>query len=240
MLCRTNGNRSSSEVSSQPASGRPSSRDSHSDYSNPTSFSSQEPPSGKTSPVKQDPIMAASPEKKVLKKKSGFFQNHSPFRRKSIKEVAPSNRNTWHPSSNRGGQRLRLEPRPALRRQRAGPPARPERSDRTASPDPIDANASLALNVGQNVFRGEHESQNGRLQDSSQPAPGADPIALALAELKGVTVGKQSSVRMSADQLPTASRPRHRARRRARRRVRRLRSHARLGRWAATAPWRPA
>ena len=96
MLCRTG---PSSDRSSPHTSARPSSRESHSDYSNPTSFSSQEPPSGKASPVKQEMAPAPTPEKRVLKKKSGFFQGHSPFRRKSTKEVqAPAQvgRNTWH------------------------------------------------------------------------------------------------------------------------------------------------
>jgi len=86
MLCRTG---PPSDRSSQPTSARPSSRESHSDYSNPTSFSSHEPPSGKTSPMKQEQTPSSSPEKRVLKKKSGFFQNHSPFRRKSTKEPHP-------------------------------------------------------------------------------------------------------------------------------------------------------
>lgn len=104
MLCRTGPPGPPSDRSSQPPSARPSSRGSHSDYSIPTSMSSMEPPSGKTSPVKQAPVEASTPEKRVLKKKSGFFQNHSPFRRKSTKEVqAPSqNRNTWHIANNRG------------------------------------------------------------------------------------------------------------------------------------------
>ncbi|TPX18864.1 uncharacterized protein E0L32_011479 [Thyridium curvatum] len=203
MLCRTRptsdlGSQVSSHVSSAH-SGRPSSRDSHSDYSNPTSFSSQEPPSGKVSPVKQEPAVVEQPEKKVLKKKSGFFQNHSPFRRKSTKEVAApaaSNRNTWHPSNSQG----------STGSGRRGPFYGGDSSsqnllrDNTASPDPIDANASLALNVGNNVFPVSNpERERKAAPVESQAPPDDDPIALALAELKGVTLGKQSSTRQSAD-----------------------------------------
>ena len=99
MLCRTG---PSSERSSQPTSARPSSQESHSDLSNLTSFSSHDPPSGKSSPTKQEQPQGSSPEKRVLKKKSGFFQNHSPFRRKSTKEAhtpTQASRSTWHVSS---------------------------------------------------------------------------------------------------------------------------------------------
>ncbi|CAM1502049.1 Fc.00g040330.m01.CDS01 [Cosmosporella sp. VM-42] len=200
MLCRTGPSGPPSDRSSQLTSNRPSSRDSHShsDYSNPTSFSSMEPPSGKTSPTKEDPPPVQSPTKIVMKKKSGFLKNHSPFRRKSQKEMQPpaqSNRNTWHAASNRnGGSPAR---RPQLFNQ--DPPSLLQ--DRTQSPEPIDANASLALGVGQNVFPVSNTDTKKR-QGSTPAAKEAeetDPIALALAELKGVTLGKQSSVRMSAD-----------------------------------------
>ncbi|KHO01696.1 Fps/Fes/Fer/CIP4-like protein [Metarhizium album ARSEF 1941] len=178
MLCRTVPPGPQSDRSSQPPSARPSSRESHSDYSIPTSMSSVEPQSGQVSPVKQEPVENMGPEKRVLKKKSGFFQNHSPFRRKSTKEVqaSPQNRNTWHVAHSRG------------------------ELERTASPEPIDANASLALGVGQNVLPvttpdSRRRPGRGREQDVDQ----SDPIAMALAELKDVNLGKQSSLRMSAD-----------------------------------------
>ncbi|GAB1315946.1 formin-binding protein [Madurella fahalii] len=176
MLCRP----TASDLSTAPStsSARPSSRDSHSE----TSFSSQEPPQAKQEPL---PPAAAS-DKKVLKKKSGFFQNHSPFRRRSTKEVAPNNRNTWHPSNNQS--------RPQLA---AAKDNQVITADRSVSPDPIAANASLALNVGQNVFA--VETPDRQKQAAAPGTPEDDPIALALAELKGVTTGKNPAGRISAD-----------------------------------------
>ncbi|KAK2013877.1 hypothetical protein LZ32DRAFT_557168 [Colletotrichum eremochloae] len=194
MLCRTG---PQSERSSHPPSARPSSRDSQSDYSNPTSISSQEPPSGKVSPIKQEQASAppSASDKQVLKKRSGFFQNHSPFRRKSTKDTQgpPANRNTWHPVSAQGS--------PSRRPQLSTQETSNLLGNRSAnSPEPIDANASLALNVGQNVFSVTTPDLEKRKGSSAQPSqPETDPIALALAELKGVGVGKQSSVRVSAD-----------------------------------------
>ncbi|CAG9999091.1 unnamed protein product [Clonostachys byssicola] len=195
MLCRTG---PPSDLSSQVTSNRPSSKDEASDYA--TSFSSVEPPSGKTSPTKQDPPPEASPEKRVFKKKSGFFQNHSPFRRKSVKEAqnpVQSNRNTWHASS---FQKTESPRRPQLF-SRGSTQSKNLLQDRTASPEPIDANASVALGVGQNVLPVTRPETNKRHE--AEPAKPEvdenDPIAMALAELKGVTLGKQSSVRMSAD-----------------------------------------
>lgn len=180
-----------SDLSSAPSSHRPSSRDSHSEYSNPTSFSSQDPPSGKVSPaarhVPQAPVVVH--ETKLLKKKSGFFQNHSPFgRKKSMKEVAaPANRSNYQAPSSQGRSQPQLHGRDRQNLLR----------ERTASPDPIDANASLALNVGQNVF--PVQTPDRQPKSAAQLPADDDPIALALAELKGVTVGKQSTMRMSAD-----------------------------------------
>ncbi|KAG6247398.1 hypothetical protein E4U23_003830 [Claviceps purpurea] len=180
MLCRTGPvGPPSDDRSSHTQSVRPSSGASHSDCSIPTSMSSVEPPSGKTSPTKQDAVDAPSPEKRVLKKKSGFFQNHSPFRRKSTKETQSpvQNRSTWHVTHNPRGE-----------------------VERTASPDPIDANASLALGIGQNVLPvTTPDTQKTRGQSRDTEAEPLDPIAMALAELKEANLGKQSSVRMSAD-----------------------------------------
>lgn len=198
MLCRPNtqnGSDLGSQVSATSVSDRPTSRDERSDYS----FSSHEPASGSVSPVKQDPAMSpTSPpsdrDRKVLKKKSGFFPNHSPFRRKSIKEprdVARNARNTWHFGNSSGGSsRAHIH---------GGDSSQSLLADRaTASPDPIDANADVAINVGDNVLP---VKLPGRQKPVAEPEPqDDDPIAQALAELKGVTGGgKQSSLRMSAD-----------------------------------------
>ncbi|KAI2610589.1 hypothetical protein GGR54DRAFT_373992 [Hypoxylon sp. NC1633] len=212
MLCRTDGMNS---ATSSNLSARPSSRDDNSEYSNPTSFSSQEPPSGKVSPVKQEPVVVLQPEKRMLKnKKSSFFQNHSPFRRKSVKDiqvqVQPSNRNTWGPVSSQNT--------PAPVRSQVYQPPEPQnliadRTERTASPDPIEANATLALNVGQNVFPvANTDKRNKAAEKDPPPQEDQDPIALALAELKGVTNNKQAAGRISADHYhgiatPTPDRP---------------------------------
>ncbi|KAH8770574.1 cell division control protein [Hyaloscypha finlandica] len=203
MLCRTG---PPSERSSAHSPVRPSSRDSQSEYSNPTSFSSQEPPSGKTSPVKQS---APPAERNLMKKKSGFFQSHSPFRRKSNKEkdnstvMTSSNRNTWSASRTNNNQNT-----PSRRDQTYGQESRNMITGRaTGSPEPIDPNASYQLNVGNNVFdvatpdRKSKAAQN----KAAQQEDDADPIAQALAELKGVT--KASSSRMSADNYHGISTP---------------------------------
>lgn len=198
MLCRPNAQNGSdlgSQVSATSVSDRPTSRDERSDFS----FSSHEPASGSVSPVKQDPMMSPiSPpsdrDRKVLKKKSGFFPNHSPFRRKSTREprdVAQNTRNTWHVSNNGGSSN-----RPTLNGNDLSQSFLSDRA--TMSPDPIDANADVAINVGDNVLP---VKLPGRQKPAAEPElPDDDPIAQALAELKGVTGGgKQSSVRMSAD-----------------------------------------
>lgn len=194
MLCRPPG--TSSDLSS---SARPSSRDSRSEISIATSFTSQDPPSGKVSPTKQDLVPAASPEKekRMLKKRSGFFQNHSPFRRKSVKEVQapPSNRNTWHSSNNQASQQAPPRRQPPYQHEQIGAP-----QNRAASPDPIDANASVALGVGGNVLPvSAPDSSRAVAMKKPQNGQDDDPIAQALAELKGVASGKSSSVRVSAD-----------------------------------------
>ncbi|KAG7111508.1 Septation protein imp2 like [Verticillium longisporum] len=68
------------------------------------------------------------------------------------------------------------------------------------APEPIDANASLALNVGQNVFSVTTPDMEKRMANNPKATPEEnDPIALALAELKGVGADKQATVRVSAD-----------------------------------------
>lgn len=191
MLCRTG---PPSERSSAHSPMRPSSRDSNSEYSNPTSFSSQEPPSGKTSPVKQQgpPV-----EKSVQKKKSGFFQ--SPFRRKSTREkdgaaMTPSNRNTWSASRTTTAQNT-----PSRRPQIYGQDSQNMITDRASgSPEPVDPRANFQLNVGNNVFDVQTTDRKGKAaHNNPSQEEDLDPIAQALAELKGVTKG--SSSRVSAD-----------------------------------------
>ncbi|KAG9251312.1 putative cell division control protein [Emericellopsis atlantica] len=201
MLCRTGPVGPPSDRSSQLTSNRPSSRDENSEYSNPTSLSSYDPASGAPSPTKQEPVSVPEPgpEKRIFKKKSGFFQNHSPFRRKSVKDVHPPalvNRNTWHPAPAQNATSPVRRPQ-MYANDGSTAQSRSFGQERGPSPEPIDANASVALGVGQNVLPVE----TGRKQASaSKPAADEnDPIAQALAELKGVTLGKQSSVRMSAD-----------------------------------------
>ncbi|KAI1814226.1 hypothetical protein GGS20DRAFT_549534 [Poronia punctata] len=208
--------------------------DGNSEYSNPTSFSSQEPPSGKVSPVKAEEPPAPEPEKRMMKKKSGFFQNHSPFRRKSTKEAQPStkNRNTWGPVASQDSSTPRRpqlyqsqsgqqsqESKPSQQTQ-PGQQSRPGLSsslsgtqnivaDRTAaSPEPIDADSTLALNVGQNVFPVANTDKRKQSVDQGTPAKEEqDPIALALAELKGAVENKQSTNRVSADRYHGISTP---------------------------------
>jgi len=204
MFCRTD---APSERSSATSPARPRSRDSQSEYSNPTSFSSQEPPSGKQSPVKQGnrAIASSTPgEKQLQKRRSGFFSN-SPFRRKSKHEredreqqstTRPTSRNTWGPSGGRGGVNNSAPGRSY---------GQPDQSmmlgskSRSGSPEPVDPRANFQLNIGNNVFDvASPEKGNKAAPKSASHIPDElDPIAQALAELKGVT--KQSSVRMSAD-----------------------------------------
>ncbi|CAK7273800.1 formin-binding protein [Sporothrix epigloea] len=216
-LCRTTNGGPQSELGSQissnsaATSGRPSSRDSHSDFSNLTPYSSRELSSGKVSPVKAEASNAviSLDDKKSNKKKSGFFQNHSPFRRKSTKDMSTSSnashRNTWQPQASSQSMTTSDMVRGSMYGGSQSQQSQHQllQHERTASPDPIDANASLALNVGQNVFpisTPDRRPLGGKAVQNDEPeAVEDDPIVLALAELKGVTLGKQSSVRISAD-----------------------------------------
>lgn len=190
MLCRTG-------PPSDRSSARPSSRDSQSEYSNPTSISSQEQASGKVSPVKST---VPQQEKQVLKKKSGFFQNHSPFRRKSVKEkdqspVKPtSNRNTWSAQSTAKAQ---SSSKPPLYGQDSQTMIMGDRP--SASPEPIDPRATFQLNVGNNVFdvATPDKNKSAQMNSTRQQGEELDPIAQALAELNGAA--KASSTRVSAD-----------------------------------------
>ncbi|KAI9884438.1 MAG: hypothetical protein M1823_003763 [Watsoniomyces obsoletus] len=213
MYCRT---APPSDRSSAASPGRPVSADSQSEYSNPTSFSSYEPSSGKQSPTKlSGPPQPTTPiEEQVAKKKSGFFQNRSPFRRNKSKHERENRivdtSNVTTPSANRTGG-LSSTPRAGnagygSATQSSSIPVRAPQGmlldsrHPSRSPEPVDPRANFQLNVGNNVFDvaspdARHGSKASKQANHGQDE--LDPIAQALAELKGV--GKQSSVRMSAD-----------------------------------------
>lgn len=205
MFCRT---APPSERSSAASPMRPSSRDSQSEYSNPTSFSSQEPASGKQSPLKQNTAPIISPTKEIQKKRSGFFSN-SPFRRKSKHEkegrenssipilAPPTSSSTWSPSSGRNIESSNSSPTRSYAR---GHNSTNSRDKYSGSPEPVDPRANFQLNVGPNVFdvASPDSNRNKPIPNPlNHPAKDLDPIAQALAELKGIN--KQSSVRISAD-----------------------------------------
>ena len=201
MFCRND--HAPSERSSAASPMRPSSRDSQSEVSNPTSLSSQEQPGGHNSPTKQM-IPIESPLKQVQKKRSGFFSN-SPFRRKSKHEKEGPSMTTPTSRANHASAGSRNVD---VRNQS---PRRRNEGDRySGSPEPIDPRAQFQLNVGPNVFdvaspdsnRGAQSSPRKMGSPSKEPV---DPIAAALAELKGID--KQSSVRMSADRYAGVATP---------------------------------
>ncbi|KAI9734336.1 MAG: hypothetical protein M1834_002442 [Cirrosporium novae-zelandiae] len=213
MFCRTG---PPSDSSSAISPNRPSSSDSHSEYSNPTSFSSQEPSSGKQSPTKivaptpvAPPVVApkpltSSPTKDVQKKRSGFFSN-SPFRRKSKHEkdnARPQRptvnfRATWGPSNRNNESKTAVT---SNRFPQVNQSKNILSNNRlSGSPEPVDPRANFQLNVGNNVFDVASPDTRKKANTASKKATveELDPIAQALAELKGVT--KQSSTRVSAD-----------------------------------------
>ena len=191
MFCRTD----ASELSSNASPTRPISRDSQSEYSNPTSFSSVEPTSSKASPTKSAPVQTRQPEN-TPKKRNGFFSN-SPFRRKSKHEKE-------RPQSAAAGS---FAPNARSNTAPAGIQARDFAAGGTQADDlePVDPRASFQLNVGSNVFDVASPDASSPSKRPANTRPGAppsalgedDPIAAALAELKGVA--KQSSTRVSAD-----------------------------------------
>jgi len=207
-----------SERSSIPSPVRPESRDSQerSDYSAPTSLSSFEPTSGNASPTKQyngsniSGVSSIAEDKQVPdKKKGGFFQSHSPFRRRSQKgkeppasgSITPSQRNNWTPATVRDAQSANTSPTKSFGASNRASPWQKQPSP-SPDPDPVDPRADYQLNIGNNVF--DVASPDKRSKPSpTKPSPSKtskqelDPIAQALAELKGVT--KQASVRQSAD-----------------------------------------
>lgn len=242
MFCRTdlppsvNGSTLSSNT-------RPESRDSQSEYSAPSSFTSAEPTSGAASPTKMAPINGVplpgmtSPDKSVVKKRSGFF--NSPFRRKSRKEQenpvtnSSSNRNTWNVSSS-GNSRINLNP--SVSSAQSSPTKSPTRQiqnpfSRNATAmapegeEAADPRASFQLNVGNNVFdvaspdgqqsTPKSSAQNNRrsqfLPPSSIGDDMHDPIARALADLKNTSgstgMSKQASTRVAVDRYHGVATP---------------------------------
>ncbi|PWW73905.1 hypothetical protein C7212DRAFT_353524 [Tuber magnatum] len=207
MYCRPGNMISDSGSGGSPIARPPSSHASGSDCSNPTSVSSgnEAPPvargGGQRSPLKQQPIHRE--EKLVAKRKSGFFSNEQ--RRMEAQQQPESpvrpppslrTRSTWSPApqsnspSTSSRHQQGYENGSANRRQRQTQ-QRPN-DEQHDSPEPIDPRASLALNVGGNIFDVAAPENNKGGQ--SMKAPGEvelalDPIAQALAELKGVTKG---------------------------------------------------
>ncbi|KAK4996492.1 formin-binding protein [Elasticomyces elasticus] len=221
-----------SERSTIPSPTRPVSRDSQSEYSNPTSFSSFDPSSGNASPTKQyngSNVSRASDDNNVAKKKSGFFQHHSPFRRKSKNDkdqpqqpgflpstrntwappssVMPSTRNIWVPPSQRNATADDASPtrQTPLRRESRGAAFGNNPPSLSPEPEPVDPRANFQLNIGNNVFDVASPDARNKPLPKKQPQEEFDPIAQALAELKGVT--KQASVRMSADRYHELATP---------------------------------
>ncbi|EXJ87681.1 hypothetical protein A1O1_04605 [Capronia coronata CBS 617.96] len=150
---------------------RPESRDSQSEYSAPSSFTSAEPMSVAASPTKLVPVNGvelpgmAPADKSVQKKRSGFFSN-SPFRRKSRKEhdpystSSPPSRSTWNAGATPGG---RINLNPTVSSTQSSPTKSPTRpvahfSSRNTGDmvvegeEAADPRASFQLNVGNNVF----------------------------------------------------------------------------------------
>lgn len=169
MFCRADA--SSVAGSALSSNTRPESRDSQSEYSAPSSFTSAEPMSGAASPTKTAPIKGvelpgmAPAEKSVQKKRSGFFSN-SPFRRKSRKDhdpystSSPPARSTWNPGATSGG---RINLNPTASSTQSSPTKSPNRQtpsffNRSAADvavegeEAADPRASFQLNVGNNVF----------------------------------------------------------------------------------------
>lgn len=223
-FCRTTPNMPPpAERSAASSPNRPSSRDSTSEYSNPSSFTSYGPSSGNVSPVKQMEMPPYTPiEEEPSPRKRGFF--NSPFKRSKSKHgreltgghsenssatVTPSsNRNTWNapPPGRNVSYDTDGQDSPARYRGRG---AFSRSQERTPDPEPVDPRAKFQLNVGNNVFDvASPDTRNGSTQGRTPTAIDSmemDPIAQALEELKGVT--KASSVRQTADRYAGLATP---------------------------------
>lgn len=155
------------------------------------------------------PIPQPLEERTEPKKRNGFFQNHSPFRRKSKHEnqlpsspMPSSNRNTWGPASQRADNENMSPSRPFGKNTRGNILGEDARS---ASPEPVDPRANFQLNIGNNVFDVASPDARKQARPQKEEQEELDPIAQALAELKGVT--KEGSSRVSADRYAGLSTP---------------------------------
>ncbi|KAF7714600.1 Uncharacterized protein PECH_008332 [Penicillium ucsense] len=201
MFCRTGPPSGRSSTSAY----RPSSRDSHSEISNPTSMSSVEAPvtahKSPPKPTNSAPLPSQSEDKSIQKKKSAFFSN-SPFRRKSRHDKE-------RPVI--GGQTTTRSPWASPTKPASPTKQAPSAQAESQSPEPVDPRANFQLNVGNNVFDVASPDKTAKATNEPKSAEDdMDPIARALAELK--TGGKQSTLRVSADryhgiQSPTPSAP---------------------------------
>ncbi|KAL6246702.1 formin-binding protein [Rhinocladiella similis] len=187
MFCRTDA-APSVAGSALSSNTRPESRDSESQYSVPSSFTSADPMSGANSPTKMAPAGGVelpgmgSPEKSVQKKRSGFFSN-SPFRRKSRKDhdtsmSSPQIGNPWSSNSTTSGRINLNAPGSSTLSSPTKSPTKQStsffnRNTAGMSPEgeePVDPRANFQLNVGNNVF--DVASPDG--QDSTPKASSAN------------------------------------------------------------------
>ena len=115
---------------------------------------------------------AAVYDKVTKSKGGGSSQNHSPFRRKSIKDE--------------GSNDPQITPAQPLHASQSISGMQRVHTERAATPDAIEANASVALNIGGNIFQvTTPEMMNPTTQrNSGLKLDGHDPIATALAKLK--------------------------------------------------------
>jgi len=201
-FCRTG---PPSATSSAVSHNRPISRDA-SEYSYPASFTSPEPSVGSVSPVKQFSEMSISNDNTIPRKKSSVFETRSPFARSRSRGPAESpqrglvnpstgHRADWSASSVSSQSNGNVSPV----RQTPGYPGNARGNARSSEDqEPVDPRANFQLNVGNNVFDvASPDARNKPSQPSNNASQEVDPIAKALAELKGVT--KQASFRQSAD-----------------------------------------
>jgi hypothetical protein len=199
-----------SNVSSNINRNRPESRDSFSDYSDhPSRFNYDHNSSVEPTPTKE-PI-----EESPKKSTRSFFK--SPFRKSSKpeKEHQPSptsksaNRNTWGASTAKkmGFNASANQSRVSV-----------YGGERSISPEPLNPNAKIQLNVGNNVFdvASDHDRRNKPHPAAPRNSNGgmmddpSDPLVQALDELNRVT-SKVSKSRNSADhhfQIPSPAPPR--------------------------------